>query len=150
MVLNFTDIKDPDFEAKICSFLNEGGFDARISNDLVEVDSASVSPNGEKINLRLNLIDFDGYRILEITSKLSPAPIDFEHVSLAVLRGNMASHVAKFKALEKSGVTPKAYNLIASSHLYADQLSKEELHSMVYLFTKEVSAIKSELIEIMS
>jgi hypothetical protein len=150
MVLKFTDIKDPDFENQICDFLNEGGFNARISDDLIEVDSASISPKGDRINLRLNLIDFDGHRILEITSKISSHPIDFEHVSLAVLRGNMACHVAKFKAIEKIGQSPKSFNLIASSHLYADQLSKEELHSMVYLFTKEVSSIKDELVEILS
>jgi hypothetical protein len=150
MVLNFSDIHDAEFEAKICSFLIEGGFNARIYEDLIEVDSASVSPKGEKINLRLNLIDFDGHRILEITTKISAYPIDFEHVSLAVFRGNMVCHVAKFKALEKIGLSPKAYNLIASSHLYADQLYKEELRSMVYLFTKEVSSIKDELIEILS
>ena len=102
------------------------------------------------VGLEIDLLEMDSFRILQFRSLLRTQPADFDTASLACTRGNSASTIPKFDAIERTAdaTNPRRFGIQASFHLFADSLPREELRVMLMLYLKELDDIDNELAEI--
>jgi hypothetical protein len=141
------DITDPAFEVEIFDYLVEFGFSPERNGDVIHLSGVGVGSGDNSANIKINLVEMDGHRILEITSQLKAPGVSFEKATLIAAQGNLSCLIAKFVPVEQ---LEKGTHLVRAGFvLYADHLSVKELKSILYLFIKEVDAIDNYLIDML-
>jgi hypothetical protein len=141
------DITDPAFEVEIFDHLVEFGFSPERNGDVIHLSGVGVGSGDNSANIKINLVEMDGHRILEITSQLKAPGVSFEKATLIAAQGNLSCLIAKFVPVEQ---VEKGTHLVRAGFvLYADHLSVKELKSILYLFIKEVDAIDNYLIDML-
>jgi hypothetical protein len=141
------DITDPAFEVEIFDHLVEFGFSPERNGDVIHLSGVGVGSGDNSANIKINLVEMDGHRILEITSQLKAPGVSFEKATLIAAQGNLSCLIAKFVPVEQ---VEKGTHLVRAGFvLYADHLSGKELKSILYLFIKEVDAIDNYLIDML-
>ena len=145
-------IKAPTLEKAGISTLLEAGFNPIVRGQVITLTGVGHHTGDQSVNMGIDLLEVDGFRILRFSSVLTTPPANFDDASLACVRGNGASTIPKYEVLE---VIPDETNihrfgLRASFHLYADHLSREESRVMLILFLKEIDEIDNELAEMMA
>ena len=144
MSIERIDISDHDFESEILIMLEHSGFAPRRVDDVIHLEGLGIGNNDSSVDIHLDLVSMDGHRILEIVAPLRMPSVDFELATLMCAQGNMSCLIAKFRPVE---ILENQTHLVhALFTLYADNLSEDELTSMLYLFIKEVDAIDNKLI----
>ena len=147
MAIERNDITDPAFEVEIFNFLVEFGFSPERNGDVIHLSGVGVGSGDNSANININLVEMDGHRILEITSLLKAPGVSFEKATLIAAQGNLSCLIAKFVPVEQ---VEKGTHLVRAGFvLYADNLSGQELKSILYLFIKEVDAIDNYLIDML-
>jgi hypothetical protein len=141
------DITDPAFEVEIFDHLVEFGFSPESNGDVIHLSGVGVGSGDNSANIKINLVEMDGHRILEITSQLKAPGVSFEKATLIAAQGNLSCLIAKFVPVEQ--VEKGTHFVRAGFALYADHLSGQELKSILYLFIKEVDAIDNNLIDML-
>ena len=135
MTLAVTKIQDQAILKKVFEFLSESGFQPLISDQMLHLEGVGFADRS---------VD------LEFSADVSDSDSTFERVSLAVVRGNAKSHIARFLPVETDADHDHRFRVMATCHVYADYFSKEEISSMTYLFVKEVDEIDNELRSILN
>lgn len=147
MAIERNDITDPAFEVEIFDHLVEFGFSPERNGDVIHLSGVGVGSGDNSANIKINLVEMDGHRILEITSQLKAPGVSFEKATLIAAQGNLSCLIAKFVPVEQ---VEKGTHLVRAGFvLYADHLSGKELKSILYLFIKEVDAIDNYLIDML-
>lgn len=147
MAIERNDITDPAFEVEIFDHLVEFGFSPERNGDVIHLSGVGVGSGDNSANIKINLVEMDGHRILEITSQLKAPGVSFEKATLIAAQGNLSCLIAKFVPVEQ---VEKGTHLVRAGFvLYADHLSVKELKSILYLFIKEVDAIDNYLIDML-
>ena len=147
MAIERNDITDPAFEVEIFDHLVEFGFSPERNGDVIHLSGVGVGSGDNSANIKINLVEMDGHRILEITSQLKAPGVSFEKATLIAAQGNLSCLIAKFVPVEQ--VEKGTHFVRAGFALYADHLSGQELKSILYLFIKEVDAIDNNLIDML-
>ena len=148
MAIERNDITDPAFEVEIFDYLVEFGFSPERNGDVIHLSGVGVGSGDNSANIKINLVEMDGHRILEITSQLKAPGVSFEKATLIAAQGNLSCLIAKFVPVEQ---LEKGTHLVRAGFvLYADHLSVKELKSILYLFIKEVDAIDNYLIDMLT
>ncbi len=148
MAIARNDVSDPVFEAKIFDYLVEFGFSPERKGDLIHLPGVGVGSGDSSTNIKINLVEMDGHRILEITCHLTAPGVSFEKATVAAAQGNLSCLIAKFVPVEN--IERGTHLVRAGFVLYADHLSGKELKSILYLFIKEVDAIDNYLIDMLT
>ena len=148
MTLAVTKIQDPAVLEKVFGYLQESGFKPEFVDDRLHL--AGVGFADRSVDLGIEILEIDGHRVLEFSADISQSDASFERVSLAVVRGNSRSHIARFLPIETNSDHDHRFRVMATCHVYADHFSKAEISSMTYLFVKEVDEIDNELRSILS
>lgn len=144
MPIERIDISDNDFESEILTMLEQSGFAPRRVDDVIHLEGRGIGHGDSSVDVHIDLVSMDGHRILEIVAPLRMPPVDFELATLMCAQGNMSCLIPKFKPVEL--LENQTHMVHALFSLYADNLSQNELTSMLYLFIKEVDAIDNKLI----
>ena len=139
MPINRVDITDNEFEQFIYEGLVEYGYSPRKEGDILHLEGVGVGEGNSSVDIELNLVEMDGHKILEVTALLRMDPVTFEKATLMSVQGNLSCLIAKFQPVEQIEIG--LHKVRASFTLFADQLSLDELSSMLYLFIKEADAI---------
>ena len=148
MTLAVTKIQDQAILKKVFEFLSESGFQPLISDQMLHLEGVGFADRS--VDLGIQILEIDGCRVLEFSADVSDSDSTFERVSLAVVRGNAKSHIARFLPVETDADHDHRFRVMATCHVYADYFSKEEISSMTYLFVKEVDEIDNELRSILN
>lgn len=148
MTLAVTKIQDEAILKKVFEFLSESGFQPQISDQMLHLKGVGFADRS--VDLGIQILEIDGYRVLEFSADISDSDSTFERVSLAVVRGNAKSHIARFLPVETDADHDHRFRVAATCHVYADYFSREEISSMTYLFVKEVDEIDNELRSILN
>jgi hypothetical protein len=143
MAVERNDVSDPTFETEIFENLQEFGYTPERTGDLIRLTGVGVGSGDGSVNISLNLVEMDGYRILEISSELKSQGVSFDKAVIVSVQGNLSCLTAKFTPFEQLG--QGGHGVRAGIAIYADYLSKQELNAMLYLFIKEVDAIDNVL-----
>ena len=114
------------------------------------VGGVSHQDGDRSVGLEIDLLEMNSLRVLQFRSLLRTQPADFDTASLACTRGNSATTIPKFDAIElfPDATNPHRFGIQASFHLFADSLPREELRVMLMLYLKELDGIDNELAEI--
>ena len=128
----------------------EAGFDPYTRGDVIVISGVGHQGGDRSVDLEIDLLEMDSLRILQFRSLLRTEPSDFDTASLACTRGNSATTIPKFDAIElfPDATNPHRFGIQASFHLFADSLPREELRVMLMLYLKELDDIDNELAEI--
>ena len=128
----------------------EAGFDPYTRGDVIVVSGVGHQRGDRSVDLDIDLLEMDSLRILQFRSLLRTEPSDFDTASLACTRGNSASTIPKFDAIElfPDATNPHRFGIQASFHLFADYRSRKEIRVMLMLYLKEHDDIDNELAEI--
>ena len=128
----------------------EAGFDPYTRGDVIVISGVGHRGGDRSVDLEIDLLEMDSLRILQFRSLLRTEPSDFDTASLACTRGNSATTIPKFDAIERTAdaTNPHRFGIQASFHLFADSLPREELRVMLMLYLKELDDIDNELAEI--
>ena len=150
MGVEIRNITDPAVEAEIFDTLTEAGFEPSMRGDVIVLSGVGHQGGDRSVDLEIDLLEMDSVRILQFRSLLRTQPSDFDTASLACTRGNSASTIPKFDAIElfPDATNPHRFGIQASFHLFADSLPREELRVMLMLYLKELDDIDNELAEI--
>ena len=148
MAVERNDITDPAFEADIFNLLVEFGFSPERIGDLIHFSGVGVGSGDNSANIKINLVEMDGHRILEITSYLNAPVVSFDKANIISAQGNFSCLIAKFVPVEQIEIG--THLVRAGFVLYADYLSGQEFKSILYLFIKEVDAIDNYLVDLLT
>jgi hypothetical protein len=148
MTLAVSKIQDQAVLDKVFNYLTDSGFKPTVAKDRLQL--AGVGFADRSVDLGIEILEIDGHRVLEFSADISESDASFERVSLAVVRGNSRSHIARFLPVETSSDHDHRFRVVATCHVYADHFSRDEISSMTYLFVKEVDEIDNELRAILS
>ena len=150
MGVEIRNITDPAVEAEIFDTLTEAGFDPSLRGDVIVLSGVGHQGGDRSVDLEIDLLEMDSLRVLQFRSLLRTQPSHFDTASLACTRGNSASTIPKFDAIERTAdaANPHRFGIQASFHLFADYRSREELRVMLILYLKEIDDIDNELAEI--
>ena len=150
MGVEIRNITDPAVEAEIFDTLAEAGFDPSMRGDVIVLSGVGHQGGDRSVDLEIDLLEMDSFRVLQFRSLLRTQPSDFDTASLACTRGNSASTIPKFEVIERAAdaTNPHRFGIQASFHLFADYRSREELRVMLMLYLKELDDIDNELAEI--
>jgi len=152
MAVEILSINDPTLEKEVISTLLEAGFNPIVRGQVVTLTGVGHHTGDQSVNMGIDLLEVDGFRILRFSSLLTTPPANFDDACIACVRGNGASTIPKFDVLELilDETNSQRFGLRASFHLFADHLSHEELRVMLILFLKEIDQIDNELAEMMA
>lgn len=152
MGVEIRSIKDPTLEKEVINTLLEAGFNPIVQGQVITLTGVGHHSGDQSVNMGIDLLEVDGFRILRFSSLLTTPPANFDAACLACVRGNGASTIPKFDVLEliPDETNTHRFGLSASLHLFADHLSHEELRVMLVLFLKEIDQIDNELAEMMA
>ena len=152
MGVEIRSIKDPTLGKEVISTLVEAGFNPIVQGQVITLTGVGHHTGDQSVNMGIDLLEVDGFRILRFSSLLTTPPANFDDACIACVRGNGASTIPKFEVLEliPDQTNTHRFGLRASFHLYADHLSHEELRVMLILFLKEIDEIDNELAEMMA
>jgi hypothetical protein len=150
MGVEIRNIPDPAVEAEIFDTLAEAGFEPSMRGDVIVLSGVGHQGGDRSVDLEIDLLEMDSFRILQFRSLLRTQPSDFDTASLACTRGNSATTIPKFDVIERTAdaTNPHRFGIQASFHLFADSLPREELRVMLMLYLKELDDIDNELAEI--
>ena len=150
MGVEIRNITDPAVEAEIFDTLTEAGFDPSMRDDVIVLSGVGHQGGDRSVDLEIDLLEMDSFRILQFRSLLRTQPSSFNTASLACTRGNSASTIPKFDVIElfPDATNPHRFGIRASLHLFADDRSREEIRVMLMLYLKEIDDIDNELAEI--
>lgn len=142
----------PHLEAEWIDALKGAGFDPQVDDDVVSLRGVGVSHGDQSVDVRIQVLEMDSHRVLEMTAPIRCRPASFEVASLAVVRGTGACRLAKIDLDDTlpDNRSQGLFGLRARFHLYADHLSRTEFIVMLSLFLREVDEIDNELAVIMS
>jgi hypothetical protein len=143
MTLAVSKIQDQAVLDKVFNYLKESGFKPTVADYRLHLEGVGFADRS--VDLGIEILEIDGHRVLEFSADISESDASFERVSLAVVRGNSRSHVARFLPVETSSDHDHRFRVMATCHVYADHFSRDEISSMTYLFVKEVDEIDNEL-----
>ena len=126
----------------------EAGFDPYTRGDVIVISGVGHRGGDRSVDLEIDLLEMDSLRVLQFRSLLRTQSSDFDTASLACTRGNSATTIPKFDAIERTAdaTNPHRFGIQASFHLFADYRSRKEIRVMLYL--KELDDIDNELAEI--
>jgi hypothetical protein len=149
MGVKIRNITDRVLEADIFDNLRESGFAPAHRGDVIVLSGVGHHEGDRSVDMEIDLLEMDGFRILQFRSLLRTQPAGFQQASLAAVRGNGACAIPKFEVVEitQDFAHEHRFGIRASFHLYADHLSRDELRVMLTLYLKEVDDIDSELAE---
>lgn len=152
MGVEILSIEDPTLEKEVISTLLEAGFNPIVRGQVVTLTGVGHHTGDQSVNMGIDLLEVDGFRILRFSSLLTTSPANFDDACLACARGNGASTIPKFDVVEliPDETNTNRFGVRASFHLYADHLSHEELRVMLILFLKEIDEIDNELAEMLA
>ena len=150
MGVEIRNIPDPAVEAEIFDTLAEAGFEPSMRGDVIVLSGVGHQGGDRSVDLEIGLLEMDSLRVLQFRSLLRTPPSDFDTASLACTRGNSASTIPKFDAIERTAdaTNPHRFGIQASFHLFADYRSRKEIRVMLMLYLKELDDIDNELAEI--
>jgi hypothetical protein len=143
MTLAVSKIQDQAVLDKVFNYLQDSGFKPTVTDDRLHLEGVGFADRS--VDLGIEILEIDGHRVLEFSADISESDASFERVSLAVVRGNSRSHIARFLPVETSSDHDHRFRVMATCHVYADHFSRDEISSMTYLFVKEVDEIDNEL-----
>ena len=143
MTLAVSKIQDQAVLDKVFNYLKDSGFKPTVAEDRLHLEGVGFADRS--VDLCIEILEIDGHRVLEFSADISESDASFERVSLAVVRGNSRSHIARFLPVETSSDHDHRFRVMATCHVYADHFSRDEISSMTYLFVKEVDEIDNEL-----
>jgi hypothetical protein len=143
MTLAVSKIQDQAVLDKVFNYLKDSGFKPTVAEDRLHLEGVGFADRS--VDLGIEILEIDGHRVLEFSADISESDASFERVSLAVVRGNSRSHIARFLPVETSSDHDHRFRVMATCHVYADHFSRDEISSMTYLFVKEVDEIDNEL-----
>ena len=143
MTLAVSRIQDQAVLDKVFNYLKDSGFKPTVAEDRLHLEGVGFADRS--VDLGIEILEIDGHRVLEFSADISESDASFERVSLAVVRGNSRSHIARFLPVETSSDHDHRFRVMATCHVYADHFSRDEISSMTYLFVKEVDEIDNEL-----
>ena len=143
MTLAVSKIQDQAVLDKVLNYLKDSGFKPTVAEDRLHLEGVGFADRS--VDLGIEILEIDGHRVLEFSADISESDASFERVSLAVVRGNSRSHIARFLPVETSSDHDHRFRVMATCHVYADHFSRDEISSMTYLFVKEVDEIDNEL-----
>jgi hypothetical protein len=152
MGVEIRNITDPRLEREVHENLREAGFAPEQHGDVVVLNGVGHHDGDRSVDMEIDLLEMDGFRILQFRSLLRTPPAGFEQASLASVRGNGACAITKFDVVELDDheAVGGRFGIRASFHLFADHLSRGELRVMLTLFLKEVDSIDNELAELVA
>lgn len=145
MSIERMDIKDPLIEASILKILTDEGFSPRKYDDLIFLEGVGVSTGDKSVSLNFNVVELDGYKIIELKSLIPTEPMNFEKAVLVAAFANQNSTTVKFRP--KENLKTNTHQIEASMVIYANNLAHKEISSMLYIFLKEVDELDNKLIE---
>ena len=143
MTLAVSKIQDQAVLDKVFNYLKDSGFKPTVAEDRLHLEGVGFADRS--VDLGIEILEIDGHKVLEFSADISESDASFERVSLAVVRGNSRSHIARFLPVETSSDHDHRFRVMATCHVYADHFSRDEISSMTYLFVKEVDEIDNEL-----
>ena len=143
MTLAVSKIQDQAVLDKVFNYLKDCGFKPTVAGDRLHLEGVGFADRS--VDLGIEILEIDGHKVLEFSADISESDASFERVSLAVVRGNSRSHIARFLPVETSSDHDHRFRVMATCHVYADHFSRDEISSMTYLFVKEVDEIDNEL-----
>jgi len=152
MGVEILSIEDPTLEKEVISTLLEAGFNPIVRGQVITLTGVGHHTGDQSVNMGIDLLEVDGFRILRFSSILTTPPANFEDACLACVRGDGASTIPKFDVQElvPDETSTHRFGIRASFHLFADHLSHEELRVMLILYLKEIDEIDNELAEMMA
>lgn len=148
MTLAVSKIQDQAVLDKVFNYLKDSGFKPTVTDDSLHLEGVGFADRS--VDLGIEILEIDGHKVLEFSADISESDASFERVSLAVVRGNSRSHIARFLPVETSSDHDHRFRVKATCHVYADYFSRDEISSMTYLFVKEVDEIDNELRSILN
>jgi hypothetical protein len=148
MPIERRDISDAQFEETLFQILVEHGFSPTRSGDLINLKGVGVDEGDHSVDLAINLVEMDAHRVLEFSCILATLPLSFDEAVLISAHGNQTCLTVKFAPVEN--LDQQLHQVKASMVVFADDLAKNELASMLYLFIKEVDAVDNQLIQMSS
>jgi hypothetical protein len=144
---NIKELVEPELLERLRSYLKELGYQPTLSSSSIRLEKAGYSD--QTVDLEIRLFDIDGHRVIKFESIVNDTAASFERASLALIQGNSTCHIVKFTLNELDLDHEHRFELRASTHMYADYFSKEEISSMTFLYLSELDEIDNQLREIL-
>ena len=144
---NIKELVEPELLERLRTYLSEAGYKPSVRDNSISIEKTGFTD--QTVNLEIRLLDIDGHRVLNFESIVSETASSFERASLALIQGNTACRIVKFTLNELPLDHEHRFELRASTHIFANHFSKDEISSMTFLFLSELDEIDNQLREIL-
>jgi hypothetical protein len=145
---NIKELVEPSLFETLRSYLSDAGYQPKVLDSAIRIEKAGFTD--QTVDLEIKLFDIDGHRVIKFESIVSETASTFERASLALIQGNAACQIVKFTLHELPLEHDHRFEIRASTHIFADYFSSEEISSMTFLYLRELDEIDNQLREILS